>query len=121
MKICSNCNKEFDDEFNFCPFCGSRYGKIECPNCHKLLDASCSFCGYCGHKLINNKELDTKGNIKEELDNSKINLPKIYNSIIKIFLIIMSTLFLIAIFCPYYKMYIQQDIYNLPITGNISE
>ena len=120
MKICSNCNKEFDDEFNFCPFCGSRYGKIECPNCHKLLDASCSFCGYCGHKLINNKELDTKGNIKEELDNSKINLPKIYNSIIKIFLIIMSTLFLIAIFCPYYKMYIQQDIYNLPITGNIS-
>lgn len=120
MKICSNCNKEFDDEFNFCPFCGSRYGKIECPNCHKLLDASCSFCGYCGHKLINNKELDTKGNIKEELDNNKINLPKIYNSIIKIFLIIMSTLFLIAIFCPYYKMYIQQDIYNLPITGNIS-
>lgn len=120
MKICSNCNKEFDDEFNFCPFCGTQYGKIECPNCHKLLNKASPFCGYCGHKLINNKELDTKGNIKEELDNNKINLPKIYNSIIKIFLIIMSTLFLIAIFCPYYKMYIQQDIYNLPITGNIS-
>lgn len=120
MKICSNCNKEYNDEFSFCPFCGSQYGKIECPNCHKLLDTSCSFCGYCGHKLVNNKELDTKENIKEESDNNKINLPKIYNLIIKISLIIMSTLFLIAIFCPYYKMTLQQDIYSLPITGDIS-
>ena len=61
MKICSNCNKEFDDEFNFCPFCGSQYGKIECPNCHKLLNKASPFCGYCGHELII-KESDIKEN-----------------------------------------------------------
>ncbi len=67
MKICSNCNKEFDDEFNFCPFCGSQYGKIECPNCHKLLNKASPFCGYCGHEL-SIKESDIKENNTKSLE-----------------------------------------------------
>ena len=82
MKICSNCNKEFDDEFNFCPFCGSQYEKIECPNCHKLLNKASHFCGYCGHEL-SIKESDIKEN------NAKPNLQNIYNLIMKISLIIL--------------------------------
>ena len=112
MKICSNCNKEFDDEFNFCPFCGSQYGKIECPNCHKLLNKASPFCGYCGHELII-KESDIKEN------NTKPNLSNIYNMIMKISLIILSSLFLIAIFCPFFTVSYQATNY-LPISDNIS-
>lgn len=112
MKICSNCNKEFDDEFNFCPFCGSQYGKIECPNCHKLLNKASPFCGYCGHEL-SVKESDIKEN------NAKPNLQNIYNLIMKISLIILSSLFLIAIFCPFFTVSYQATNY-LPLSDNIS-
>ena len=112
MKICSNCNKEFDDEFNFCPFCGTQYGKIECPNCHKLLNKASPFCGYCGHEL-SVKESDIKEN------NAKPNLQNIYNLIMKISLIILSSLFLIAIFCPFFTVSYQATNY-LPISDNIS-
>ena len=57
MKFCSNCNREYDNNLNFCSKCG---GKLivkpqiyYCPTCGKqLVENTGKFCPYCGHKII---------------------------------------------------------------------
>lgn len=46
MKTCNNCNKSFDDEFSFCPYCASELSS-GCPNCGKEISADFAFCPYC--------------------------------------------------------------------------
>ena len=55
MKICQKCNVSYDDDFAFCPKCGSSLAaKIEtmfCPYCGKKVESDVDFCPYCGKKL----------------------------------------------------------------------
>ncbi len=49
---CPNCNKTYDDEFKFCPYCGEKKpeGKI-CLGC-KYESYEYDFCPKCGRQLI---------------------------------------------------------------------
>ena len=54
MKFCENCNKEFNDDLNFCPICGAKLSTNEekikfCPICGKELDEDANFCPACGN------------------------------------------------------------------------
>lgn len=56
MKYCNNCNKEYNDNINFCPICGNQIGTPEeqikyCPNCGKELNDSEKFCPNCGKSI----------------------------------------------------------------------
>ena len=49
---CPNCNKTYNDDFKFCPYCGE--GKPEpkiCPNCELEHNAEFIFCPECGTQL----------------------------------------------------------------------
>ena len=66
MKYCKNCNKEFDEESNFCPFCGSVLSVPEkhvktCSVCGKELEEETNFCPICGNPLTT-----PKSEIKED-------------------------------------------------------
>lgn len=55
MKICKQCNIEYEDNMKFCPECGS---KLEvkpnvCPNCGAEYKDGQKFCSECGTKLEN--------------------------------------------------------------------
>lgn len=61
MKVCMKCNENYDDDFVFCPKCGSNLitdNHLKCPNCEKELDNDFIFCPYCGYKL--NNDLDNE-------------------------------------------------------------
>lgn len=52
MKKCTNCQKLFDNEKNFCPKCGFELSDYLCDNCQTLIDDdSAAFCFNCGAKL----------------------------------------------------------------------
>ena len=53
MKFCGNCNREYDDNLNFCSKCGRtlmrKPQEYFCPSCGKSLGESFDrFCPYCG-------------------------------------------------------------------------
>ena len=58
MVECPNCNRNYDDEFKFCPYCGEKkQGPRLCPNCeYKAYDEEFLFCPECGERLISKKE-----------------------------------------------------------------
>ncbi|MBQ4269395.1 MAG: leucine-rich repeat protein [Clostridia bacterium] len=47
MKICPTCQKEVNEQFQFCPYCGGEMKKF-CPSCGKELNGEFKFCPYCG-------------------------------------------------------------------------
>ena len=56
MKYCKKCDKEFDDDLNFCSYCGNQLAIMEeplksCPVCGKELDEDMNFCPVCGTVL----------------------------------------------------------------------
>ena len=56
MKVCSKCQKEFNDDFKFCPFCGNRQdGKKVCSNCKEEMPEDFLFCYKCGYSFNNRK------------------------------------------------------------------
>lgn len=72
MKYCTHCEKEFDDEVNFCPVCGSAVSEKEqppknCPTCGKELDDGTNFCPSCGTHI-------TKNNIIQDDSNNSISI-----------------------------------------------
>lgn len=56
--ICKNCNKEFSEDMNFCPYCGTekiieeltapQHEISTCPNCGTELSEAMAFCPNCG-------------------------------------------------------------------------
>lgn len=58
-QTCNKCGNEFDDDFQFCPNCGTKVSmdfentdnKIICPRCKSENDSSSKFCGNCGFNL----------------------------------------------------------------------
>ena len=65
---CPNCNKNYEDDFDFCPYCGTKKPEPPkpktCPECG-FQSNKYSFCPKCGEKLLNDAELE-KYRIKEE-------------------------------------------------------
>lgn len=55
MKICSNCNLEYEDKFTFCRQCGSKLQEIIehnfCPYCGNRIEKEDAFCPYCGNSV----------------------------------------------------------------------
>ena len=63
---CPNCNKTYDDEFKFCPYCGEKKPEPKiCPNCKLEPSIEFSFCPECGTELI------SKSQWEEFLNNAK--------------------------------------------------
>ena len=60
MVECPNCNKTYDDEFRFCPFCGEKKpeGKI-CLGC-KYESYEYDFCPKCGRQLFEKHVYDER-------------------------------------------------------------
>ena len=48
---CLKCGKEYDDSFEFCPFCAEKKPEekkdVKCPTCGKTYDPSYAYCPYC--------------------------------------------------------------------------
>ena len=53
MKICKNCNIEYQDNMKFCPECGSKLESKSnvCPNCGTEYKDGQKFCSECGSRL----------------------------------------------------------------------
>jgi len=56
MKICLNCNLEYDNKFAFCHRCGRKLQeKIKqnyCPYCGNKIETDGEYCPFCGELLI---------------------------------------------------------------------
>ena len=61
MKSCKHCNKEIDDSYKYCVYCGHScqesilsetevIGTKVCRECGREIGISCKFCVYCGAK-----------------------------------------------------------------------
>lgn len=62
---CPNCNKTYDDDFKFCPYCGEEKPEtLTCPKC-QFKSAEFKFCPHCGEELI-------KDNIATEIPNTNL-------------------------------------------------
>lgn len=64
MKICTKCNREYDDGLNFCSKCGNtlvtKPQEYFCPSCGKSLGESFDrFCPFCGFQFGQAKETAT--------------------------------------------------------------
>lgn len=74
--ICPNCNKEINDNSNFCMYCGynldsSKYSNsdiIFCFKCGRKIDANSKFCVYCGTKI---EQIVSEKSIDEYLNESR--------------------------------------------------
>ena len=55
---CPNCNKIYDDDFKFCPYCGEEKPEPKiCPNCELELSTKFHFCPECGTKLAEKEDI----------------------------------------------------------------
>lgn len=53
MVLCPNCNRTFDDDFEFCPYCGCKKPQAKvCPRCGLKTYDEFSFCPKCGSELM---------------------------------------------------------------------
>ena len=69
--LCSNCGKIFEDEFEFCPYCGTEKPKPKiCPKCKLEPSIEFNFCPKCGTELLEKEKyfvvLEQKRKAKEE-------------------------------------------------------
>ena len=74
---CPNCNKTYDDEFRFCPYCGEKKpeGKI-CPGC-KYESYEFDFCPKCGRQLIEKHVYDEINILFEKINDLHLFYEKI--------------------------------------------
>ena len=79
---CHNCNRTYNDEFTFCPYCGEKKPEPKiCPKC-KFKSIGYSYCPYCGKKLIpiqylRNKKHEKKNNLRDNVQKSSAKSYKI--------------------------------------------
>lgn len=58
---CPKCNRTYEDDFKFCPYCGEEKPKPKiCPKCKLEPPIEFSFCPECGEKLVTQDELTLK-------------------------------------------------------------
>lgn len=56
---CKHCEKEVNEDFIYCPYCGEKLdNKIVCPKCKKEIPNSAHYCRYCGHSFLSNKSIN---------------------------------------------------------------
>jgi uncharacterized membrane protein YhaH (DUF805 family)/RNA polymerase subunit RPABC4/transcription elongation factor Spt4 len=62
-KLCQKCNKEFDNEVDFCPYCGNSTVEVKeepkelvCHHCGTQLVGDEDFCPNCGSPIVEVKE-----------------------------------------------------------------
>lgn len=71
-KICKNCGKEVDNEFDFCVYCGEKLPKhLICPDCEKeYFEVDYGYCGKCGGKLVDFVDFKNKSSfvLKEDFE-----------------------------------------------------
>ena len=71
--ICPNCDKYFNEDYSFCPYCGTKKpDPLLCPKC-KYESYDYTYCPHCGEKLINKtkfKDSNRKNQLKDYLYNS---------------------------------------------------
>ena len=74
---CPNCNKTYDDDFKFCPHCGTKKpeGKI-CPGC-KYESYEFDFCPKCGRQLIEKHVYDELNMLFEKINDLHLFYEKI--------------------------------------------
>lgn len=73
---CPKCQKEYDDEFFYCPYCGTKTPQPKiCGNCGLETRPEFSFCPLCGSKLEGNI-YDEFEKLKNKLEEVKIYLNK---------------------------------------------
>ena len=48
---CPNCNTRVQEDFVFCPRCGTELLSA-CPECHRAVETNWSNCAYCGADLV---------------------------------------------------------------------
>lgn len=71
MKICKQCNIEYEDNMKFCPECGTKLENVRntCPNCGTEYKEGQKFCSECGYKLIDSisvqENINSNANIEE--------------------------------------------------------
>lgn len=54
MKICEKCNIKYEDDQNFCSFCGTatkEFQKQRICSCGAMIEADAKFCNFCGKNL----------------------------------------------------------------------
>ena len=77
--LCSKCGKEFNDEFEFCPYCGTEKPQPKiCPKCKLEPSVEFSFCPKCGIELVDKSEYLAKVEKKrkaEEIERKKLPMP----------------------------------------------
>jgi RNA polymerase subunit RPABC4/transcription elongation factor Spt4 len=66
MKNCYSCQKEVDEDFKFCPYCGVKLTEMECPKCGYVNEPNSKFCQECGAKLENGQPVAQKQKVKTE-------------------------------------------------------
>ena len=85
MVKCTNCNRTFDDNFNLCPYCGTKKPAPKiCPHCNFKTYQEFKFCPMCANKLISKKmekeRLETykrKRELIKIVDNENISYSKL--------------------------------------------
>ena len=91
MLECPNCNKTYDDDFEFCPYCGIKAisHKI-CPEC-EFKSTEFNFCPKCGAELLTEPEMNKlkvekyyKEAIKLEANNEYEEATKYYEKATKL-------------------------------------
>ena len=83
MKFCGNCNREYDDNLNFCSKCGKalliRPQEYFCPTCGKSLGESFDrFCPYCGCQFGQVQE--TRSNVNYNTQNNTMNTESVVHT-----------------------------------------
>ena len=70
---CRRCNRTYDDDFKFCPYCGEEKPEPKiCPICGFEPTVEFIFCPECGASLISKFELAQIYNLKKEIEDVKI-------------------------------------------------